>query len=43
MTIGIGTSREPRMCANLPGMLSMPFIGAAGEDRITRRGGPRVA
>lgn len=43
MTIGIGTSREPRSRATLSGMLSMPVIGAAGEDRIARRGGPRVA
>jgi len=42
MTIGIGASREPRSRANLPGMLSMPLIGAAGEERIARRGGPRV-
>jgi hypothetical protein len=40
MTLGIGTFREPRMCANLPRMLAMPFIGAAPAGLSNRRGGP---
>ncbi len=37
MTIGIRTFREPRLCAWLPGMLTMPFIGPVSDYAINRR------
>lgn len=37
MPIGIRTFRAPRLCAWLPGMLAMPFIGAVTDYPINRR------
>lgn len=36
MSIGIRPFRDPRLCVRLPGMLAMPFIGAAIEYPINR-------
>jgi sterol desaturase/sphingolipid hydroxylase (fatty acid hydroxylase superfamily) len=37
MTIGIRTYRDPRLCAWLPGMLVLPFLGKVSEYAINRR------
>ena len=37
MTIGIRTFRDPRLCARLPGMLRIPFIGRVSDYVINRR------
>ncbi len=37
MTIGIRTFRDPRLCAYLPGMLRLPFIGKVNDYAINRR------
>jgi sterol desaturase/sphingolipid hydroxylase (fatty acid hydroxylase superfamily) len=37
MTIGIRTYRDPKLCAWLPGMLVLPFIGKVSEYAINRR------
>ena len=37
MTIGIRTFRRPRLCAWLPGMLAIPFIGEVTDYAINRR------
>ncbi len=37
MTLGIRTFRRPRICAWLPGMLAIPFIGGAAGYTINRR------
>ena len=37
MTIGIRTFRDRRLCAWLPGMLAMPFIGPVSDYAINRR------
>ncbi|MEK7322725.1 MAG: sterol desaturase family protein [Pseudomonadota bacterium] len=38
MTIGIRTFRDPRLCARLPGMLRIPFLGRGPDYAINRRG-----
>jgi sterol desaturase/sphingolipid hydroxylase (fatty acid hydroxylase superfamily) len=44
MTVGIRTYRDPKLCAWLPGMLVLPFLGKVSEYAINRRqwadGGP---
>jgi sterol desaturase/sphingolipid hydroxylase (fatty acid hydroxylase superfamily) len=37
MTIGIRTYRDPKLCAWLPGMLVLPFLGKVSEYAINRR------
>jgi len=37
MTIGIRTYRDPRLCAWLPGMLVLPFLGKVSDYAINRR------
>lgn len=37
MTIGINTFRQDRLCARLPGMLLMPFIGSITDYALNRR------
>ena len=37
MTLGIRTYRDPRLCAWLPGMLALPFLGKVSDYAINRR------
>jgi len=37
MTIGIRDIREPKLAADLPGMLALPFLGKDGGYAINRR------
>ena len=37
MTIGISTYRDKKLCAWLPGMLALPFIGKISDYAINRR------